>query len=273
MLEFARDSGALVIVAAGNDSCTIGGACGVSGRDFQRTYYYPCSYDHVICVAASTHQDELAGFSNRAQSVGLTAPGWGIFTTASANGAANGYAYVNGTSAAAPMVTSAAAVLWSLFPELDAQSVKTILQKSAAQIPGIQDQMTSRDGRLDLHAALAFARSLRASGTTADAGTPPEIATEPSIAAHAPEVGGDPAAASPKAFGGGGDGGGGGGGHKSKVSVPGCGTVSGQPSATVAGLILLLAALAAPLLAALRPLKSLAKSTRTRSRGARITKA
>ena len=157
MFQHAHDNGALIIVAAGNESCKIGDSCDVYGKRYDKAFYYPCSYQHVLCVAASTHEEKLAGFSNRNASVGITAPGWAIRSTLPSD--AN-YGNLNGTSMAAPVVAGAAAVLWSMYPGFTNEEIKLILQKSAAGISDISSQVLSGRGRLDLKAALDFAAAL-----------------------------------------------------------------------------------------------------------------
>ncbi|NQZ10089.1 MAG: S8 family serine peptidase, partial [Algicola sp.] len=54
---------------------------------------------------------------------GLLAPGDEIVSTA----AGGGYQKMTGTSVAAPFVTGVAALLWSLVPQADAQSIRRAL--------------------------------------------------------------------------------------------------------------------------------------------------
>jgi thermitase len=150
----------LIVVAAGNETCGIGGECELFGDSYTRTYYYPCSYKNVLCVAATTHEDKVAGFSNRRESVGIAAPGYQI--ASSTPGTASEYGYYSGTSQATPVVAGAAAVVWGLYPAFTADEVKAILRKTAAHVPAVSGEFASGDGRLDLAAALQFAKELTA---------------------------------------------------------------------------------------------------------------
>jgi len=194
VLEYAKQRDVLVIVAAGNDSCEIGGRCGVSGRVYEEARYYPCSYEGVLCVAATTHTDSVAGFSNFGRGIGLAAPGWGLYTTAARADADDAYAYFNGTSAATPLVSGVAAAIWSAFPELSAEDVKLVLKKSAARIPDLSVALGVDAGRLDFFAAMSFAHDLARAGAKPAAMEPLEVERAARIATHPPDLASDPAA-------------------------------------------------------------------------------
>lgn len=100
-LAYAVARGALPVCAAGND--------GSARLD------YPSAYADCLAVAASNSRDELAGWSNHARTVDITAPGVGILSTC--YGLRGDYCYMDGTSMAAPVVSGVAALV--------AQSVRT----------------------------------------------------------------------------------------------------------------------------------------------------
>jgi subtilisin family serine protease len=210
----------LIVVAAGNESCGISGACDMSGVSFKETFYYPCSYDHVLCVAATTHEDKLAGFSNRKGSVGIAAPGFQIVSTLPAS--KSEYGYFSGTSQATPVTAGAAAVVWSLYPDLEAEDLKLVLQKTATKVSDISGQITSGDGRVDLEAALAYAAALKAKGKKPSEMDPPSgvVSSDPVKPKNDPDTAGtDPYAKSPDAVGAGGPN------DKGKGSAQGCATI------------------------------------------------
>jgi subtilisin family serine protease len=158
----------LIVVAAGNESCGIGGACKIDKRQFRKTYYYPCSYKGVLCVAASTDKDAMADFSNRKASVGIVAPGFRIISTSGKN--TQGYQLYSGTSQATPVVAGAAAMVWSLFPGLKASEVAAVLQRASARVPGVESEInTIVGGRLDLANAVRFAKDATAAGKSPNA--------------------------------------------------------------------------------------------------------
>jgi serine protease len=96
----------LVIASAGN-----GGTGTVS---------CPACDPNAISVAASNWQDELAYYSNWGPGLDITAPGGELFSNTTDEAGifssvpGGGYAYYQGTSMAAPMVTGAAAVVASV---------------------------------------------------------------------------------------------------------------------------------------------------------------
>ncbi len=52
-----------------------------AGNDYGEVVRYPCNYDNVYCVAASTCADQKARFSNYGSFVDITAPGTNILST------------------------------------------------------------------------------------------------------------------------------------------------------------------------------------------------
>jgi subtilisin family serine protease len=108
----AQADGHLFVAAAGNAG---------SNADLYPLYPAAISLDSIISVAATDNDDMLASFSNFGPiSVDLGAPGANIYSTFPGGG----YAYLSGTSMAAPHVTGVAALLMSRRPELNYQQVK-----------------------------------------------------------------------------------------------------------------------------------------------------
>ena len=140
-------AGILNFIAAGN-----GDANGV-GYSLDTHPDYPSSYSYatVVSVAASNENDARAGFSNYGpKTVDIFAPGVNILSLAR-NG---GTEYLDGTSMATPVVTGAAALLWSINPNLSAAQMKALLLDSSFKAPALSGSCVS-GGRLDLAAAVS----------------------------------------------------------------------------------------------------------------------
>ncbi len=131
--------GTLVVAASGNE--------GFEGSPLT----YPAAQPHVLTVAATDRSGAVAGFSTRSPFVDLAAPGDEI-TVASAS--TQGWLAESGTSFSAPIVSGAAAWLWTVRPELDASQVAEILRRSASDVgPPGRDNETGF-GQLNVAAAL-----------------------------------------------------------------------------------------------------------------------
>jgi subtilisin family serine protease len=146
-IEAAGKAGLLFVAAAGNQA---------SSNDVLP--FYPASYplSNIISVAATTSSDTLASFSNYgATSVQLGAPGENILSTLPTTGplsSSTGYGYLSGTSMAAPQVSGAAALLWSLHPSWTMQQVRSRLLATTRPLPSLFDKVSSC-GELDIGAA------------------------------------------------------------------------------------------------------------------------
>lgn len=134
-------SSMLFVVAAGNET-----------RNTDITPSYPASYnlDNIIAVANVTCDGTLFVDSNYgASSVDLAAPGTAIYSTAPQGQ----YGYSTGTSMAAPMVTAAAAMLYSQDPSLTLQEVRQLILETVQPLSSLQGK-TVTGGLLDLGAAM-----------------------------------------------------------------------------------------------------------------------
>ncbi len=95
--------------------------------------------EHILVVGAVDNvRDEngnyqMTQYSNHGESVDICAPGGtkNIFTTTNSSSGSEYTSTFSGTSAAAPMVTGSAALLWGIDPDLTAAQVKELLIKSA----------------------------------------------------------------------------------------------------------------------------------------------
>lgn len=126
-----------------------------SGNSFQdgNPDIYPADTPHVLTVAGTDQADAAASFSSGGDAVDLAAPGVDIPVQHPTEPSAS--ALADGTSFAAPIVSAAAAWVWTLRPELDASQLFELLRRSARDVgPAGWDSRTGY-GVLDLQAALA----------------------------------------------------------------------------------------------------------------------
>ncbi|MEG1576719.1 MAG: S8 family serine peptidase, partial [Clostridium sp.] len=65
----------------------------------------------------------------------------------------NGYGYMSGTSMAAPMVTGAAAMMYSYDPELQIGDIKTKILSTTRKLKNLSDKVAT-GGMLNVSAAL-----------------------------------------------------------------------------------------------------------------------
>lgn len=148
-IRYAVDKGAKVINASwGSSSCStllaeeIGAlqeknvlfvaAAGNSGNNLSVFPEYPAAYVNPtqITVSALSVRGFMAGFSNFGTLSNVMAPGEAIFSSIPGNS----YAFLDGTSMAAPMVSGVAALLLSSNPNLTAEQLRTIILQSV--VPG-----------------------------------------------------------------------------------------------------------------------------------------
>jgi subtilisin family serine protease len=150
-LKYAFDKGIVIVASAGNEGSGV---------------LYPAAYDeYCIAVAASDNNDERASWSNTGPEVDVAAPGvdvvgpvptwfpelvWGEFT-------ADPYAYADGTSAAAAVVSGFASLIKSAKPWLTPSQIMDIVRYSADDVnseihPGKDDYMGY--GRINMEIAL-----------------------------------------------------------------------------------------------------------------------
>jgi len=117
-VAYAKEHGALVISSAGNNQKTNPGAV-----------YYPGGYDSVLCVGAANSDGSIASYSQRNDTVDLLA--LGSMRVATIKGTR-----INtmGTSYSTAIVTGAAALIWSRYPDLTADEVRAAVLSCTRQV-------------------------------------------------------------------------------------------------------------------------------------------
>ena len=136
-IQYASDRNVLICAASGNDNS--------NHQIFPAASQLPS----IISVGATDGFDMKSFFSNFGNWIHVSAPGNAIYTT-SLN---HSYRSVNGTSMACAHVSGCAALLFSHFQNISADSVKSRLLRSSDQIENLEDKnLTS--GRINLYRAL-----------------------------------------------------------------------------------------------------------------------
>ncbi len=115
--EFAYAKGVIVIAAAGNKGTS--------------AYWYPASFDTVICVGSVGKDLGVSPFSQKNDGITVVAPGEEILSLSDSTA---GYASGNGTSFAAPYVAGLAVLALSIDENLTPDEFETLLIETATDL-------------------------------------------------------------------------------------------------------------------------------------------
>jgi len=166
-VEFACDNGVLVCVAVGNTG--------------DLTYVYPAAVEKAFTVGAGDSRGYLTSFSTYGPHLDLCAPGQNILSLRATGtdmygthneplvhivGDDSMYYLADGTSMSAPMAAGAAALIWSIRPQLTLDQLVSDLTAGARDMIdpfGIGDSLPGFDslsgyGYLDVERSLQIAR-------------------------------------------------------------------------------------------------------------------
>ncbi|MGB5107549.1 MAG: S8 family serine peptidase [Candidatus Zixiibacteriota bacterium] len=142
-IDYAESLGVVVIAAAGNDS-----------TGDENLFPFPAHKSSVIAVAAVDSLNFKADFSNWGKKVDLCAPGTRVY----APHLDTLFAWWDGTSFSAPMVTGVVALMLQIAPDLTVDAIDSLLGETAINIdainPGYEDGLGK--GLVDPVAALAL---------------------------------------------------------------------------------------------------------------------
>lgn len=168
--RYADSKGVLLVHAAGNDAKNV---------DTADNYPNPIYRDgkgranNVITVGASGNMNNgglTASFSNYGKAeVDVFAPGVGIYSTIPGG---NTYGNASGTSMACPVVAGVAALILQYYPNLTAQQLKFVIEKSAVaptekvNLPGTDEKVNLSDisktgGLLNAYEAVKLAGTIK----------------------------------------------------------------------------------------------------------------
>ena len=144
----AFGSGSLIVASSGNL------------RELLSIPEYPATYPHVLTVGATDENDEVTVFSSASPALDLVAPGIDMRVAAPRSLIPEGYLTLAGTSFSAPLVSGAAAALWTARPKLDNTQMFELLRATARDIGDPGRDVDTGFGMLNLPAA-ARARAPR----------------------------------------------------------------------------------------------------------------
>ena len=199
-IDAAYSAGVLVVVSAGNcggSNFLANGCHSQNEKDYPAGYADTGSngYGKLIPVAAIDSTNTVASYSTQQTYVatnGVAAPGTSILSTfLPSKGDGSGYDYESGTSMASPHVAGAAALVWSTFPSLTREQVRTALRSSvlvtaaASQYPNAYGA-----GLLNIPGALSLAQ-IACACTPTPAPSSPTTTRTPSVTptrTHTPTV-------------------------------------------------------------------------------------
>jgi len=137
VVEFAYENGVILVGSSGNTSSNLP--------------HYPSSFSEVISVGAIQENNALAAFSNFGSTVDLVAPGSQIISL----GLEGTYKSVSGTSASAPFVSAAAAII-SNQKMFSNEEVKQIIKSTALDLGENGWDISFGAGNLDLAKAISI---------------------------------------------------------------------------------------------------------------------
>lgn len=161
-VDYARSKGKVVVASAGNSQLGQQGPAGVPN--------YPGAYPGVIAVASTRPDDSIAASSTNGDFVDIAAPGNAVLSTWHSGLTVDnappekqpthgvGYKVLSGTSMASPIVAGLAALMKTVRPDLTADEVELLMQRSAVDLGAAGRDPVFGAGRIDAFAALRAAQ-------------------------------------------------------------------------------------------------------------------
>ncbi len=149
-IDYATGQGAVVVAAAGNNG-------------YSATNFSPANCRNVINVGGSNRYGARWLSSDYGPTVDIAAPAdsiWSTYNSGSAGPGNESFAFLAGTSMAAPMVSGVIALIQSVAPTpLTPDETRTLLTQNVQPFPSGQPDQPLGQGILDAKAAVIAARS------------------------------------------------------------------------------------------------------------------
>jgi hypothetical protein len=139
----AFGAGSVIVASAGND------------RQQGSPRSFPASFAHVLTVGATDESNRATYFSSSSPDMDLAAPGQDMIVAVPKMWDVSGYESLDGTSFSAPLVSGAAAAVWTARPTLTNTQLFEVMRRSAHQVSGRGWNRNTGYGILDVNAALA----------------------------------------------------------------------------------------------------------------------
>jgi hypothetical protein len=131
---------------------------GAVGNNNVSNPFYPAAYNNVIGVSATDQNDVKASWSNYGAQVAVAAPGSSIYSTYW-NGSST-YAYMSGTSMAAPHVAGLAALLFAQDDTRSNATVRSLIEETADDLGDAGWDQYYGYGRINAYKALGRTTAL-----------------------------------------------------------------------------------------------------------------
>jgi subtilisin family serine protease len=144
-IAYAEKQGVVVVAAVGNEN-----------EDHPEVEFFPAAYETVLGVAALRADEGIATFSQRNESVKLSAPGTDLKVATVRGRTVRAF----GTSYAAAYVAGGVALLRAEYPSLTPGQVRSVLLATARDIGTQGYDVDSGYGVLQINKALSKARAL-----------------------------------------------------------------------------------------------------------------
>ena len=168
-VKYAESKGVLLVHAAGNDNDNLDLDPDFPNRTFQKGGQTK-TWIEVGASSWGANENLVADFSNYGKkTVDVFAPGVEIYSTIPDNG----YEDLQGTSMACPTVVGVAALLFSYYPDLTANQVKTIIDQSTRKFASLKvtqpgtanevtlDNLSITGGVINAYEAVKLAESIK----------------------------------------------------------------------------------------------------------------